>query len=63
MSVNSQMAFMSGYTSAKRVIIPVFLDQEPKAVAVVRIGRLFTDYERKGFFRIGLLRVCFRNIV
>jgi hypothetical protein len=31
---------------------------EPQAVAVLRVEKVFTDYQRKGFFRIGLLPLC-----
>ena len=34
---------------------PVYLGTSPKPAAVLKIDRIYTDYQRKGFFRIGLL--------
>ena len=46
---------LSAQMRAKGIYIPIFLEPEPKAVAVVRIKETFTEYPRHGFFRIGLL--------
>jgi hypothetical protein len=37
------------------IAIPYYAKGQSTPVAVVRIKRLFTDYQRRGFFRIGLL--------
>jgi len=42
----------------KGVTAPLYVAGEPKAVAVLRVEKVFTDYQRKGFFRIGLLPLC-----
>jgi hypothetical protein len=31
---------------------------EPQPAAVMRAGRIYTDYQRKGFFRIGVLPIA-----
>jgi hypothetical protein len=40
---------------AKGVIMPLHAGQDQKPVAVVRIERIVKEYQRHGFFRIGLL--------
>jgi len=42
----------------KGITAPLYVAGEPKAVAVLRVEKVFTDYQRKGFFRIGLLPLC-----
>jgi hypothetical protein len=42
----------------KGITAPLYVTGEPKAVAVLRVEKLFTDYQRKGFFRIGVLPLC-----
>jgi len=37
------------------VVIPLYNKQDRTSVANVRIGCVFPDYERRGFFRVGLL--------
>jgi len=44
-----------GRTSLKNAVVPVFVRQEEKPVAVAQVGRVFTDYQRRGFLHIGLL--------
>jgi hypothetical protein len=43
------------FVAAKGVAIPIFVRQRPQPVLVIRIDRVFKDYQRKGFFRIGIL--------
>ena len=40
---------------ARDVAVPVFVNGGSQPAAIIRLGRVFTDYQRKGFFRIGLL--------
>jgi hypothetical protein len=37
------------------VTVPIFVSGETQAVATLRMKKVFKDYERKGFFRIGAL--------
>jgi hypothetical protein len=39
----------------QNIAIPYYSKGQSAPSAVVRINRLFTDYQRRGFFRIGLL--------
>lgn len=39
----------------KGVIIPFYQGSPPQLAARFRVERVFTDYQRKGFFRIGVL--------
>jgi hypothetical protein len=39
----------------KGAVLPLYVEGEPEAAAVVRIGSLRKDYERRGFFRVALL--------
>jgi len=57
------LAFVEGVSAGpqvtsvvlKRVTVPIFVSGETQAVAALRMKRVFKDYERKGFFRIGAL--------
>lgn len=40
---------------ARGAILPIYLDREPTPAAVVRVDEIYTQYQRRGFFRIGLL--------
>jgi hypothetical protein len=40
---------------ARGVTIPYYHGEPPRLGAMFRVERVFTDYQRKGFFRIGLL--------
>jgi hypothetical protein len=42
-------------TQIKNAVIPICLDSDAKLVAVVRARHIFSDYQRRGFFRIGVL--------
>lgn len=52
---NSGSGFLSPRTIAKGVMIPIFVEQDAKSVGILRVDRVFTEYQRKGLFRIGLL--------
>ncbi|MDB6033520.1 MAG: hypothetical protein JWM16_3858 [Verrucomicrobiales bacterium] len=41
--------------TVQNIAIPYYAKGQSAPAAVVRIHRLFTDYQRRGFFRIGLL--------
>ena len=42
-------------TSIRGLVLPLLIDKEPLPVAVIRADSIFTDYQRRGFFKIGLL--------
>ncbi len=39
----------------RHLTAPLYEADNPRPVAVIQVGRIHPDYERKGFFRIGLL--------
>jgi len=41
----------------KGAVIPIYAGLEQKLVMVVRVDKIYTDYQRKGFFRIGVLPI------
>jgi len=43
--------------SVPHAVIPLYTDPPRKLAAVVRVDRAYLDYERKGFFHIGLFPV------
>lgn len=45
----------SPVSGLKGLMVPLYVPGKPAPVAVVRIENLRRDYQRKGFFRIGLL--------
>lgn len=51
----SQTEFRMAITDAKGLAIPIYARDRPDAVAVVRISRFSHDFQRRGFFRIGVL--------
>ena len=40
------------------VVLPVYRDAETTPVAILRADRIYTEYERRGFYRIGVLPVA-----
>lgn len=44
-------------TKLKGVMVPLYLKNRSDPSAVIRIGRIFSSYQRKGFFRIGVLPI------
>ena len=49
--------FLSGNWKARNVVIPFYTGTEQQPSVVFRAERIYTDYQRKGFFRIGALPV------
>ncbi len=43
--------------SVQRAVVPLYTTGSFKLSAVVRVDRAYMDYQRKGFFRIGLLPI------
>jgi len=39
------------------VMVPIYLDNSPTPAAILRVGRVYRDFQRRGFFRIGILPV------
>lgn len=48
---------LSGRMKARGVVVPFFAGQEQTPSMIMRADRIYTDYERKGFFRIGILPI------
>jgi len=55
LSITAQTRLIDSRTQIKNAIIPICLDADAKLVAVVRTRHIFSDYQRRGFFRIGVL--------
>lgn len=50
-------------TDTRRFVMPLYADGQAAPVAVLRIERLATEYEKRGLFRIGLLpKVVFTGL-
>ena len=47
--------FQASQPSVKHMVIPLYANDMGEAMAVVTVERTFTDYQRKGFLRIGLM--------
>lgn len=45
---------IGGRVVAKKLTIPLFVAHSNKTVGDIRIGKIYTDYQRRWFFRIGL---------
>ena len=54
-AVAGTMAVASAGIQAMGVVAPVYLSGQVHASAVLRVGEISTGYQRRGFFRIGLL--------
>ncbi|MCL5098637.1 MAG: hypothetical protein M1608_14125 [Candidatus Omnitrophica bacterium] len=48
-------ALFSTQSGVQGLAFPILLDAESQPAAVLRIDRIHRDYQRRGFFRIGLL--------
>jgi len=44
-----------GQMQIKGVLFPVYLDSDGQPVAICRAKHVFSDYQRRGFFRMGVL--------
>lgn len=56
-SATGQLAsdLLSGRMKVRDVVTPLYTGAEQTPSMIVRVDSIFTDYERKGFFRIGVL--------
>ncbi len=54
-TVQGAEGFSSANLKIKKAVIPIYLASDTQPAAVVRVERIFPDFERRGFFRIGLL--------
>jgi len=54
-SAFGQSSILALQARAKDVTIPIYVPHETQPVLALQIGNVFTEYERKGFFRIGAL--------
>lgn len=57
MQAQSGGDLFSGSWKARDVVIPFFMAPEQEPSLVLRVEKIYTDYERRGFFRIGVLPV------
>jgi hypothetical protein len=48
----------SGTSQIRDIVIPIFIAPEQRPSAVLRVHRIYADYERRGFFRIGVLPIA-----
>lgn len=53
----SLQSLLNGKVKAKNVVIPLYVSSETSPVALVRVGGVATEYQRRGFFCIGVLPV------
>lgn len=51
----AQIGLLPSGTEIKKVTAPVYLGDELQPVAIIRADHVFGDYQRRGFFRIGVL--------
>jgi hypothetical protein len=52
------LAAFDGFSSpARNVVVPLFTTNRPQPFAFVKAGRVYEDFQRAGFFRIGALPV------
>ena len=54
-AANGQGLPLSSRTKINGVVIPIFLEDNRPAAAVLKVDKIHTEYQRRGFFRIGLL--------
>jgi hypothetical protein len=48
---------LSGRVKMERAVFSLYSGAEQQPAALVRVGKVYTDYQRKGFFRIGTLPI------
>lgn len=51
----AQGLFLDSRSQVKNARVAVYLDSGPEPAAWIRAGRIFSDYQSRGFFRIGAL--------
>lgn len=49
---------LPGGWKAKGVVIPFYIGTDPQPTVIFRVERIYTDHQRKGFFRIGALPIA-----
>lgn len=49
---------LSAPWNVRGAVIPLYVGREAQPSVVVRAERIYTDYQRKGFFRIGVLPIA-----
>jgi hypothetical protein len=55
---------LQGGVTAAGATVPIFPKQQQTPVAVLRTGRIHTEWEQRGFFRIGVLpRVVLEDVI
>jgi hypothetical protein len=54
-SAQPQPAVSVSPLEGRSMVMPLYAGTNTEPAAIVRTDRIFTDYQRKGFFRIGLL--------
>lgn len=47
----------SGNSGVRGAVIPIYLGKERQPSMVVRVSKIYRDYQTKGFFRIGVLPI------
>ncbi|SPE60038.1 exported hypothetical protein [Verrucomicrobia bacterium] len=57
LSALSQGWALDSGIEVRKAVVPVYLNFEPEPAAILRADRIFSDYQRKGLFRIGVLPV------
>jgi hypothetical protein len=55
MLITARASLLDSPVELKGVAVPVYLDSRPEPAAILRADRIFRDYQRRGFFRIGVL--------
>ena len=58
LTVSAQVSSLFGEVQLKDAVIPVFVRGQQQAAAVIHVERTLTDYQVRGFFRIGVLPVA-----
>lgn len=56
-NADSAVDLFSGRMQARGVAVPLWVMPERSLSMIVRVDRVYTDYERKGFFRLGILPI------
>ena len=55
MLLTARASLLDSPLELKGVTVPVYVDSRTEPAAILRADRIFTDYQRRGFFRIGVL--------
>jgi hypothetical protein len=57
-SADSLIAELQQGVSLRHAVVPIYTDPPRELMLVVRVNAAFMDYERRGFFHIGMLPVA-----